>query len=282
VGHPWAGAEGFEPSGVLRPLVFKTSAFVRSAMPPRHVRWNYTIFGGIYLPGEMLVWSGGDVVVGSVVKRLREPISGLTHLAGAFLALIALGVLLARAAGEGRVDQFVAFGIFGCSLVALYGASALYHLLPVSPPAVARLRKLDHMAIFILIAGTYTPVCVLALKGGWGVGLLGAVWALAFCGVVLKLLWIGAPRWLSVGLYLAMGWVAVVAVSAILKAVPPGGIAWILAGGLVYSAGAVIYGLKWPNLVPGVFGFHELWHLFVLAGSACHFWAMLRYISLIT
>jgi hemolysin III len=229
----------------------------------------------------MLVWSGCGIVEGSGVKRLREPVSGLTHLAGALLAVVALGVLLAGAAGEGRLDQFVAFGVFGCSLVALYGASALYHLLPVSPPAVARLRRLDHMAIFVLIAGTYTPICVLALEGGWGAGLLGVVWVLAFCGVVLKLLWMDAPRWLTVGLYLGMGWVAVVAAAAILKAVPPGGMAWILGGGLVYSAGAVIYGLKWPDIRPGVFGFHELWHLFVLAGSACHFWAMLRYVSLI-
>jgi hemolysin III len=214
-------------------------------------------------------------------KRLREPVSGLTHLAGVLLALVALGVLLAGAAGEGRVDQFVAFGIFGGSLVALYSASALYHLLPVSPAAVARLRRLDHMSIFILIAGTYTPICVLALEGGWRTGLLTLVWALAFCGIVLKALWMDAPRWLSVGLYLAMGWVALVAASAILKSVPPGGIAWILGGGLIYSVGALIYGLRWPDLRPGVFGFHELWHLFVLAGSACHFWAMLRYISLI-
>src|SRR5919112_5843881 len=216
-----------------------------------------------------------------VKKRLREPVSGLTHLAGVLLALVGLGVLLIRASGAGRVDQFVAFGVFGCSLVALYGASTLYHLLPVSPAAVARLRKLDHVAIFVLIAGTYTPICVLALEGGWSAGLLALVWALALCGVVLKLLWMDAPRWLSVGLYLAMGWVAVVAASAILRSVPPGGIAWILAGGLVYSAGALIYGLKWPNIRPGVFGFHELWHLFVLGGSACHFWAMLRYISMI-
>ncbi len=128
------------------------------------------------------------------MKRLREPVSGLTHLAGVFLALVALCVLLAGAAGEGRVDQFVAFGVFGCSLVALYGASALYHLLPVSLPTVARLRRLDHMSIFVLIAGTYTPICVLALEGGWSVGLLCLVWALAFGGIVLKLLWMDAPR----------------------------------------------------------------------------------------
>ena len=177
------------------------------------------------------------------------------------------------------MDQIVAFGIFGLSLIALYSASALYHLLPVSPAATARLRRLDHMMIFILIAGTYTPVCVLALEGGWRAGLLGLVWTLALCGVALKLLWMEAPRWLSVGVYLAMGWLAVIAASAIFRAVPPGGMAWILGGGLVYSVGAVIYGLKWPDPAPGVFGFHELWHLFVLAGSACHFLAMLLYIA---
>jgi hemolysin III len=210
-------------------------------------------------------------------RRLREPVSGLTHLVGVLLALVALIVLLAKAAG--RADQLVAFGIFGLSLIALYGASALYHLLPVSASAIARLRRLDHMTIFILIAGTYTPVCVLALGGVWRAGLLGLIWTLALCGIVLKLLWMDAPRWLSVGVYLAMGWLAVIAASAIFQAIPSGGIAWILIGGLVYSAGALIYGLKRPNPVPGIFGFHELWHLFVMAGSACHFWVMLRYIA---
>src|SRR5215217_378196 len=154
-------------------------------------------------------------------RRLREPVSGLTHLVGGLLAVVALVVLLTKAAG--RVDQLVAFGIFGLSLVALYGASALYHLLPVSPPATARLRRLDHMTIFILIAGTYTPICVLALGGGWRAGLLGLIWTLALCGIVLKLLWMDAPRWLSVGIYLAMGWLAVTAAAAILRATPTGG-----------------------------------------------------------
>ncbi len=212
-------------------------------------------------------------------KRLREPVSGLTHLAGMLLALVGLVLLLETAAGAGRSDQMLAFGVFGVSLIALYGASALYHLLPVSPTAVARLRRVDHMTIFILIAGTYTPICLLALDGVWRVGLLILVWGLALCGVLLKLLWMDAPRWLSVALYLAMGWLAVVAASAIFRAVPAGGLAWILAGGLVYSVGALIYGLKRPNLVPGIFGFHELWHLFVMAGSACHFWAILHYIA---
>jgi hemolysin III len=212
-------------------------------------------------------------------KRLREPVNGLTHAAGGLLAAVGLGVLLATAANTGRLDQFVAFGVFGLSLVALYAASALYHLLPLSPSGVARLRRLDHMTIFVLIAGTYTPFCLLALDGVWRWGLLGLIWSLALCGVLLKLLWMDAPRWLSVVLYLGMGWVAVIAAPALFRAVPPGGISWVLAGGLVYSAGALVYGLKRPNPVPGVFGFHEVWHLFVLAGSACHFWAVLRYIA---
>jgi hemolysin III len=212
-------------------------------------------------------------------RTLREPVNGLTHAAGGVLAVVGLGVLLATAASTGRLDQLLAFGIFGLSLVALYAASALYHLLPLSPAGVARLRRLDHMTIFVLIAGTYTPFCLLALDGGWRWGLLALIWSLALCGVMLKVRWMDAPRWLSVALYLGMGWIAVIAASALLRAVPSGGIAWVLSGGLVYSAGALAYGLKRPNPVPGVFGFHEVWHIFVLAGSACHFWAVLRYIA---
>ncbi len=212
-------------------------------------------------------------------KRLREPVNGLTHLTGGLLASIGLIVLLVTAASEGRTDQLVAFGIFGFSLITLYSASALYHLLPLSPLGVARLRRVDHMSIFLLIAGTYTPFCLLALDGGWQVALLCLIWGLALCGILLKLLWMEAPRWLSVALYLGMGWVALVAAPALFRAVPAGGMAWVLAGALIYSAGALIYGLKRPNPVPGVFGFHELWHLFVMAGSACHFWAVLGYIA---
>jgi hemolysin III len=211
--------------------------------------------------------------------RLREPINGLTHLAGGLLASVGLVVLLATAVRADRTDQLVAFGIFGFSLIALYAASALYHLLPLSPAGIARLRRLDHITIFLLIAGTYTPFCLLALDGAWRVGLLGLIWALALCGILLKLFWMDAPRWLSVMLYLGMGWVALVAAPVLFRAVPIGGIVWVLAGGLVYSAGALIYWLKRPNLVSGVFGFHELWHLFVVGGSACHFWAVLWYIA---
>jgi hemolysin III len=224
--------------------------------------------------------SGGILVrrIRTIKKRLREPVNGLTHAAGGVLAFVGLFVLVASAASAGRMDQIVAFGIFGLSLVALYIASSLYHLLPLSPAGVARLRKLDHVAIFVLIAGTYTPFCLLALDGGWRWGVLAIAWGLALCGASLKLLWMEAPRWLSVLLYLGMGWVAVAAVPALLRTLPAGGMAWVLAGGLTYSAGALVYGLKRPNPIPGTFGFHELWHLFVVAGSACHFWAVLRYL----
>src|SRR5215211_3998276 len=197
-------------------------------------------------------------------KNLREPVNGLTHLVRGLLASVGLIVLLAKATSTGRMDQVVAFGIFGFTLIALYAASALYHLLPLSPLGVARLRRVDHISIFLLIAGTYTPFCLLALDGGWRMGLLSLIWGLALCGIVLKLLWMDTPRWLSVALY---------------RAVPAGGMAWVLAGALVYSAGALIYGLKRPNPIPGMLGFHELWHLFVMAGSACHFWAVLGYIA---
>lgn len=135
------------------------------------------------------------------------------------------------------------------------------------------------MSIFVLIAGTYTPFCLLALEGTWRWGLLSLIWVLALCGVLLKLLWMDAPRWLSVVLYLGMGWVALIAAPALFRAVDVGGMAWVLAGGLTYSAGALVYALERPNLVPGVFGFHEVWHLLVMAGSACHFWAVLRYVA---
>jgi hemolysin III len=135
-------------------------------------------------------------------KGFREPVNGLTHLAGGLLASIGLVVLLANATRAGRVDQLVAFGIFGFSLIALYTASALYHLLPLSPVGIARLRRVDHISIFVLIAGTYTPFCLLALEGSWRVGLLGLIWSLALCGILLKLFWMDAPRWRS-----TWGWV---------------------------------------------------------------------------
>ena len=213
------------------------------------------------------------------IHRLREPFSGLSHLAGGVLAAVGLAALLTAAALAGSAERAVALGVYGGSLVALYAASALYHLLPVSEAATARLRKLDHAMIFVLIAGTYTPVCLLALEGVWRWGLLGTVWTLALGGVLLKLRRVGSYPWLTVALYLGLGWMSVAALPALARALPAEGLVWILIGGLVYSAGAVVYATRRPDFFPGVFGHHELWHLFVIAGSACHFWAMARYVA---
>jgi hemolysin III len=212
------------------------------------------------------------------LKNLREPINGLTHLAGAILAVLVLAGLVGVAVWSGKGRHAVAFLIFGLSLVALYTSSALYHLLPVSERALQRLRRLDHITIFLLIAGTYTPFCVIALSGAWRWGLLGPVWGIALAGILLKFLWLDAPVWLSTALYLAQGWVALVAVPMLWRAFPPQALLSVAAGGLIYTIGAIIFALKWPTIRRGVFEAHELWHIFVLLGSACHVWTVARYL----
>jgi hemolysin III len=203
----------------------------------------------------------------------------LTHLAGAVLSVAALVVLVWLAISARDARQLVAFTIFGLSQIALYTASTLYHSLPLSPAGVARLRRIDHMMVFVLIAGTYTPICLVALRGGWGWSLFGVVWGIALGGLIIKTRWMHAPKWLSTALYLAMGWAVVVAAPVLFDRLPVGAVAWLLAGGIIYSIGAVIYALKRPNLIPGVFDAHALWHLFVLAGSACFFWMIVQYVA---
>ncbi len=213
-----------------------------------------------------------------MIRRLREPANGLTHLAGALLSVVALVALVRLALGAGTIRHLVAFVVFGLSLLGLYTASALYHTLPLGPIGVARLLRLDHMMIFVLIAGTYTPFCLVALRGGWRWGLLALIWGLALGGAVLKLRWMHAPAWLSTTLYVAMGWAALLAAPAFLAAVPAGALVWVLAGGVVYTIGALIFALDRPRLRPDVFGAHALWHLCVLVGSGCHVWAVARYL----
>jgi hemolysin III len=214
-----------------------------------------------------------------VIRRLREPANSLTHLTGAVLSLVALGALLTLALRAGSPRHLVAFAIFGLSLVSLYTASALYHSLRLGPVGLDRLLRLDCTMVFVLIAGSYTPFCLIALHGGWRWGLLVAVWLLALVGSVLKVRRMDAPVWLSTGSYVALGWVALLAAPAFVAAMPRAGLAWVVAGGVIYSAGAVIFALERPRLRPEVFGAHALWHLFVIAGSACHFWAVARYLT---
>lgn len=211
--------------------------------------------------------------------RLREPVNGLTHLVGAILSAWGLLELVGVALEAGSVYHLVSFAIYGVSLILLYSASATYHLLPVSEAGLRILRRVDHMMIFVLIAGTYTPFCLVPLRGPWGWSLLVAIWTLAAAGIIMKLFWLHAPRWLSTAFYVGMGWLVMVAIYPLVQALPAEAVYWVAAGGLCYTVGAVFYALKWPVLKPGVFGFHEIWHLFVMAGSFAHFWAIWRYVS---
>lgn len=213
-----------------------------------------------------------------MLTRIRDPISGLTHLAGALLSVAGLVALVYVAAVRGTVWHVVSFSIYGASLILLYSASTLYHMLPVGEVGIKRLKRLDHMMIYVLIAGTYTPFCLTALRGPWGWTVFGAIWGIALLGIVLKLFWLHAPRWVSVAFYLTMGWLVLVAVYPLIQSMPAGGLLWLLAGGLFYSVGAVIYATKWPDPWPGRFGFHEIWHLFVLAGSLSHFLSIILYL----
>jgi hemolysin III len=209
--------------------------------------------------------------------RFRDPFSGLSHLAAAALAALGGVVLVARTTGG--AERRVPMAIYAASLVLLFGASAAYHLVSGRPELITRLRRLDHSAIFLLIAGTYTPIAWLVLEGPWRWGTLVVIWGLALAGVVTKLFTIGGPRWLYTVLYVLMGWLALALIGQLWHALPRGAMAWMIAGGLVYTAGAVLYILKWPRLWPGVFGFHENWHLFVIGGAACHYVLYLVYLA---
>jgi hemolysin III len=208
---------------------------------------------------------------------LREPFSGLSHLGGAVLSMLGLVVLIV--VSYGRPWHVTAFAIYGASLILLYTASTLYHLLPVGPRHIEHLRTFDQVAIYMLIAGTYTPVCLISLRGAWGWGLFGAMWAVALAGGAARIAWPRQPVWLPFVLYLAMGWTSMVAMSPLARSLTLHGLAWMLLGGLLYTVGAVVFATERPRLWPGVFGFHDLWHVFVLGGSACHFVMMLWFVA---
>lgn len=200
--------------------------------------------------------------------RLREPFNGASHLVGFVLACAGTGVLLRWAEGPW---ELAAFTIYGGTLILLYGISFLYHSLPVAGRPLKTLRTLDHIAIYFLIAGTYTPVALITLHSRLGWSLLAAVWLIALAGIPFKLFYLDAPVWLSTGTYLAMGYLALVAIEPLAQAVSLSGLVWLIAGGMAYTVGAVIYSRRRPDPFPGRFGHHEIWHLLVLTGSACHF-----------
>ncbi len=214
-----------------------------------------------------------------MLKSLRDPVSGYTHLGGAILSLVGAVLMIRNGFQNQETVQIVGASIFGASLLLLYSASALYHLLPLSDKGIAILRRIDHMMIYVLIAGTYTPICLIALRerGGWA--LLTAVWTAALIGFAMKIFWFDAPRWFSTLFYVLMGAI-VVGFLPLLSGILPGvAIGWIVAGGVLYIIGALIYATKLPILnFSSWFGFHEVFHLFILGGSFCHFWMIYRYI----
>jgi hemolysin III len=207
--------------------------------------------------------------------KLREPFNGLSHLLGAILAFIGLIYLLIR--GWGDTTRVVSYLIYGISLILMFSASATYHMVTASEKTTLLLRKFDHTAIYLLIAGSYTPICLLFLSSFWRAGLLWIVWGMAFTGIIVKLFVINAPRWVTAGIYLVMGWISVMASGEMIRTMPSGALILLLVGGLFYTIGAVIYITKKMDFIPDVFGFHEVWHIFVLLGAASHFFLIAFY-----
>ncbi len=212
---------------------------------------------------------------------IREPGSAITHFIGMMLAIVAAVPLLVKARVASGVPCLLAMGIFMCSMILLYGASTLYHSVIVSDKILKVFRKIDHMMIFVLIAGSYTPVCLIVLGGRLGITLLAVVWGIALAGILVKAVWISCPKWFSSAIYIAMGWVCVAVFGRLLDTLPLQAFLWLLAGGVIYTIGGVIYALKLPvfNQHHKYFGSHEIFHLFVMAGSICHFIFMYQYVA---
>ena len=211
---------------------------------------------------------------------IREPGSALTHFIAMLLALCAAVPLLVRAAVHSGVKSLTAMTVFMISMVLLYAASTIYHSVNCSGRVLRIFRKMDHMMIFILIAGTYTPVCLLTLPKPSGLMLLAAVWGIALVGIFIKGFWITCPKWFSSVLYIAMGWSCLSVLGQLFSLLPLHAFLWLLAGGLIYTAGGIIYALRLPlfDARHPMFGLHEIFHLFVMAGSLCHFVIMFCYL----
>lgn len=213
-------------------------------------------------------------------RHIKEPGSAITHFIGMLMAIFAAVPLLIKAAHEPSRIYIVSLTIYAASLILLYAASTTYHTFDISAKVNTILKKIDHMMISVLIAGSYTPVCLIVLKGKTGIILLSIVWAIAIAGILIKAFWVYCPKWVSSVLYIGMGWTCVLAFTQILNNMSPAAFGWLLAGGIIYTVGGVIYALKLPlfNNKHKNFGSHEIFHLFVMGGSACHFVVMYAFL----
>ncbi len=208
--------------------------------------------------------------------HIKEPGSAITHFIGMLMAIFAAVPLLIKAAHEPSRIYVISLAVYSASMILLYAASTTYHTFDISAKINTILKKWDHMMISVLIAGSYTPICLLVLKGKTGLILLTIVWSFAIIGILIKAFWVYCPKWVSSILYIGMGWTCVLAFTQILNSMSRTSFIWLLIGGIIYTVGGIIYALKLPifNSKHKNFGSHEIFHLFVMGGSMCHFVVM--------
>lgn len=215
-----------------------------------------------------------------IEEHVKDPGSAITHFIGMLMAIFAAIPLLIKAAHEPSRIYLVSIAVYAASLILLYAASTTYHTFNISKKVNTILKKIDHMMISVLIAGSYTPICLLVLGGRMGWILLAIVWGFAIAGILIKAFWVFCPKWVSSVLYIGMGWTCVLAFTQLLNSLSPAAFGWLLAGGIIYTVGGVIYALKLPifNRKHKNFGSHEIFHLFVMGGSLCHFVVMYAFV----
>ena len=214
------------------------------------------------------------------MKYLREPVNGITHLIGALLSITALIAMLTKIITNNNTEGTTYFSViaFGVGMILLYSASATYHSVISTDKVIKALKKVDHTMIFVLIMGSYAPFCLIALHNTAGYILFTAVASACTLGIIFKLCWVTCPRWLSSVIYIAVGWFALFAIYPISKVLPTIGIVLLILGGLLYSIGGIIYALKKDAIKIGAFGTHEIFHIFIMLGTLCHFIAVYSYI----
>lgn len=217
------------------------------------------------------------------VKKLKDPGSAITHFIGMLMAVFAAIPLIMKAVSDGTM-VVVCCSIFAVSMILLYGASTVYHSFDKGERINKILKKFDHAMIFVLIAGSYTPVCLLALGGKTGIILLALVWAVAIVGIIFKMFWVTCPKWVSSVMYIAMGWMCVIAFTPIMNSLTKEQFYWLLVGGIIYTVGGVLYAIKTPRVLAfnarhKCFGTHEIFHVFVMLGSLCHFVMLYNFIG---
>jgi hemolysin III len=244
---------------------------------------NLSLAAHLHTQASKMFWLKGGFFMKTftaAAKKIKDPGSAFTHFIAMVLAIFAAAPLLLKGSHTSLHLHTFSLAVFILSMIGLYAASTIYHSLDISPAVNKLLRKIDHMMIFILIAGTYTPVCLIVLGDRTGWLLLGLVWSIAIVGIIINALWITCPKWFSSLIYIAMGWVCVLAFTKIINALTTAAFSWLLAGGIIYTVGGIIYALKLPILSRfPYFGSHELFHLFVMGGSLCHYVMMYCFVA---